>query len=524
MHSEPQILEKTKARNWWRLDHPNILRFLGIALDLGRSPALISPLCASGPIMKYIQQNSEGLTEKLQMAIGVANGLAYLHAEGIVHGNLCRKKVLVNGEGVPVICFSVDTSISSVRTTFGDVYSLSMVTLEILSGLEPYHHLTTEHAVFMYILRGDRPIRTDLDPQIVTNRIWRLLVTLWNQNPSLRPTMAEVISSLIRIRDDESTTNEISAPTDPSSPRNENGDEISSGEESSLAMSPEPTTHTRNLKDRVKQDDPYPFASGGNSNIYRGKLTRSDGRKIRVAIKMIRVFDDGTGQLEDVTRRLRREVEVWSRLKHKNILPFIGACDDLAPTPVLISPFYKFGHVATYLRKHPEINRRDLVLGIASGFEFLHASDIIHGDLKVQNVLVNKRGIPCICDFGVSKIINRRGFTMSNFGTAPYMAPELCFVIDGGIREESPSTTKSSDVYSFGLLVLEILISEPPKGRPSKTIVTTKILAELRPKRVDYEVHKVNNETWSVLDRCWSFEPQLRRPISSVQDELITSL
>jgi serine/threonine protein kinase len=60
-------------------------------------------------------------------------------------------------------------------------------------------------------------------------------------------------------------------------------------------------------------------------------------------------------------QRLRREVDVWSRLKHKNILPFIGICDDLAPTPVLISPFYKFGHVGTYLRKHPDINRNELV-------------------------------------------------------------------------------------------------------------------------------------------------------------------
>ncbi|KAF7365347.1 TKL/TKL-ccin protein kinase [Mycena venus] len=191
-----------------------------------------------------------------------------------------------------------------------------------------------------------------------------------------------------------------------------------------------------------------PLLAGGNSNIYRGKLTRTDGRKIRVAIKMIRTSDDGSGQLDDILRRLKREVDVWSRLKHKNVLPFIGLCNDVGPSPALwpflISPFYKFGHIGTYLKKHPSTNRRDLITGVASGLQYLHGHNIIHGDIKVQNVLVDKRGAPSICDFGISKIINRRGFTTLSVGTAPYMAPELLFVVDGlsqeeGVTQELPS-------------------------------------------------------------------------------------
>ncbi|KAJ7472653.1 TKL/TKL-ccin protein kinase, partial [Mycena latifolia] len=262
----------------------------------------------------------------------------------------------------------------------------------------------------------------------------------------------------------------------------------------------------------VTQDDQYPFTGGASSNIYRGKLTRSNGRKIRVAIKMIRMSDDGSGQVEEIMRRLKREADVWARLKHRNVLPFIGVCDDIAPWPVLVSPFYKFGHVGTYLKKHPSTNRQDLVRGVASGLQYLHAHDIVHGDLKVQNVLVDERGSPCICDFGISKILNCRGFTTSSVGTPPYMAPELFFVVDASSTQEeaSPSTTKSSDVYSFALLVLEILISEPPKGRPSRTIVTAKIIADLRPKRADYDENKITADTWSVLDRCWALDPQLR--------------
>ncbi|KAJ7253997.1 kinase-like domain-containing protein [Mycena rebaudengoi] len=282
--------------------------------------------------------------------------------------------------------------------------------------------------------------------------------------------------------------------------------------------------HSRDLSGRVKQDDKYPFAGGGNSNIYRGKLTRSNGSKIRVAIKMIRMSDDGSGQHEEMLRRLNREVDIWSRLKHRNILSFIGICENLAPLPVLISPFYKFGHVGKYLTKHPGVNREKLVLGVASGLQFLHENGVVHGDLKVQNVLVDKHGIPCICDFGISKVVNCRGFTTSNVGTAPYMAPELFCVVDGpGMNSRvssTPGTTPCSDVYSFALLVLEILTAAPPKGRPSRPIVTARIFADLWPKRTDYDKREVPQRAWSVLDRCWSFEPLLRPSISEVLRDL----
>ncbi|KAF8214644.1 kinase-like domain-containing protein, partial [Mycena galopus ATCC 62051] len=218
-----------------------------------------------------------------------------------------------------------------------------------------------------------------------------------------------------------------------------------------------------------------------------------------------------------------REAHIWSNLKHENVLPFIGVCDDvsIAPFPVLISPFCAFGHVARYLRKNPSANKDHLVCGVASGLKFLHDNDIVHGDLKVQNVLVDKRGVPCICDFGISKILGRRGYTTVSVGTVPYMAPEL-FLVFGrdNTSGELPRTTKQSDVYSFALLALEILTSEPLKRRPSQVAVTSEHLQSLRPEREDYVLHKVSTAHWLALDPCWAFEPLSRPSIGEVLSSL----
>jgi serine/threonine protein kinase len=112
---------------------------------------------------------------------------------------------------------------------------------------------------------------------------------------------------------------------------------------------------------------------------------------------MMRYSEEDNGQVD---QRLRREVEIWRTLNHKNVLPFIGLCDDLARWPALLSPFCGFGHVANYINKYPHASRDDLVIfcawvdillliptsqayGVACGLHYLDEKNVIHGDLKV---------------------------------------------------------------------------------------------------------------------------------------------
>ncbi|KAJ7918181.1 kinase-like domain-containing protein, partial [Mycena leptocephala] len=420
-----------------------------------------------------------------------------------------------------------------------------MVTLEIVTGIQPYHHLHSELSVILHILPGGRPSRSE----VVSDRLWGLLKQLWNHQPALRPDMNRVVlalqslqsgsdnpdggeneigpsisySTVNPIPDDRCLINIDYRPTTLKSRRCRLGCGLLDCETISVDMRviQHPCLaefNSQNIKGRLFKTDEYPIATEGNSNIYRGQLHKN-GFKVLVAIKLIRVSNDGSGQLEELLRRLQRETQVWSRLKHRNLLPFLGVWEEpIAPWPVLISPFYKSGDLRQYLRDCPTVDKEKMILGVASGLEYLHRHEIVHGDLKVHNVLVDKHGRPCICDFGISRIINCQGFTTSSVGTPPYMAPELFMVLGdiGSATFERRSTTMSSDVYSFALLVLEILTTNPLKDRPTQNILSTKAHGSLRPRRCDYGLDSVSADCWNLLDRCWEPDPDLRPTIRDV--------
>ncbi|KAJ7788880.1 kinase-like domain-containing protein [Mycena olivaceomarginata] len=159
-----------------------------------------------------------------------------------------------------------------------------------------------------------------------------------------------------------------------------------------------------------------------------------------------------------------REARVWVNLRHPNVLPFIGLFDIGAPVPILVSQFCEFGHVGEYLTSHVDANRNHLVHNAAAGLKYLHDLDIVHGDLKPENVLIDKRGVACIADFGMFKIMEF--FNFSPRPAAVYTAPELSAFLElaqGTIIGHGPEPTKMSDVYSLGLLTVEVCIScDPP--------------------------------------------------------------
>ncbi|KAJ7628860.1 kinase-like domain-containing protein [Roridomyces roridus] len=275
--------------------------------------------------------------------------------------------------------------------------------------------------------------------------------------------------------------------------------ESSSGEETFFGSAFLPDDGS--FSSSITQFDRFPLLGGDIANLYRGSINHIEGQKIQVAIKLLRLIEDDPVEPGRVRKRLEREARVWGQMKHPNLHPFIGIYDIGAPFPALLSPFCKFGNIQNYLEKYPLANRNMLVQGVASGLKHLHEHGIVHGALKPQNILIDKRGVACISDFGVSTIINPNGFTLEN---CAYIAPEL--VVD----PFGPRRTTGSDVYAFACLVFEISTAfETPRAVKDKLGGFMSFIAH----------HDAEIITWamrSVLVLCWDPEPRQRPTMAAI--------
>jgi len=245
-------------------------------------------------------------------------------------------------------------------------------------------------------------------------------------------------------------------------------------------------------------------------------LTNNDGTTTPVAIKILRGLHTDPEVLYAATKRLNRESQVWHLLSHPNVLPFLGICTGIGPSPALISPICDIGNVMNYIQMDVDVDRLKIILEAARGLEYLHSVDVIHGDFKSSNVLIDDEGTARICDFGRSRLIDHRGFTTDLIGSSRLMAPELLSppeVEDEELQNLQGLLTKETDVYAFSMVALEISTGKQPFYYiRSDSLVILKVQQGMRPRRED----PPNSHLWQILEACWSTHPGARPAMAAV--------
>ncbi|KAF9455030.1 kinase-like protein, partial [Macrolepiota fuliginosa MF-IS2] len=251
-----------------------------------------------------------------------------------------------------------------------------------------------------------------------------------------------------------------------------------------------------------------PEDGGGFCDIYKGRHNDQ-----YVCLKVIRLYQkpDTDAMLKVVSK----ETILWRRLRHPNILPFYGIyyLDESRRQICLVSPWMDNGNLVVYLKKNPLVPRKPFICDIVHGLEYLHREDIIHGDLKGANILVNASGGACIADFGLSSVRTDKTFPYTSATTAApgctyrWLAPELL--------ETSSRRTRASDVWAFGLVCYEVFTRELPYRECSNDYqVIMKVHAgdlQARPEGDAVpEWDRVDDEAWSLMNRCWTREPENR--------------
>ena len=188
---------------------------------------------------------------------------------------------------------------------------------------------------------------------------------------------------------------------------------------------------------------------GASGRVYSGSLTSEDA-KIDIAVKELKKAT------EKSEKEFRTELKVIGRTHHRNLVRLLGFCVE-NDQPLLVYELMPNGTLSHFLFKEGErptwLQRSEMALEVASGLHYLHEeceAQIIHCDIKPDNVLLDVNYTAKIADFGLSKLLNKQQTrTDTNArGTYGYMAPEWLKV--------APITAKV-DVYSFGVMLLEII-------------------------------------------------------------------
>ncbi|XP_055827890.1 serine/threonine/tyrosine-protein kinase HT1-like [Solanum dulcamara] len=194
------------------------------------------------------------------------------------------------------------------------------------------------------------------------------------------------------------------------------------------------------------------FASGRHSRIYRGIYKHRE-----VAIKLISQPEEDGDLATFLEKQFTSEVALLLRLKHPNIITFIAACKK-PPVFCIITEYLPGGSLRKYLHQQEPYSVPlnlvlKLALDIAHGMQYLHAEGILHRDLKSENLLLDEDMCVKVADFGISCLESQCGSAKGFTGTYRWMAPEM-------IKEKNH--TKKVDVYSFGIVLWELLTALTP--------------------------------------------------------------
>ncbi|KAM4106637.1 hypothetical protein ACJW30_04G077100 [Castanea mollissima] len=198
-------------------------------------------------------------------------------------------------------------------------------------------------------------------------------------------------------------------------------------------------------------DSAKELGDGGFGTVYYGILR--DGRQ--VAVK--RLYEHNCKRVE----QFMNEVYILTRLRHPNLVSLYGCTSRTCRELLLVYEYIPNGTVADHLHGDlakpgalPFPTRMKIAVETASALAYLHASDIIHRDVKTNNILLDNNFLVKVADFGLSRLFPTDVTHVSTApqGTPGYVDPEY---------HECYQLTEKSDVFSFGVVLIELISSMP---------------------------------------------------------------
>src|SRR5215475_129185 len=246
---------------------------------------------------------------------------------------------------------------------------------------------------------------------------------------------------------------------------------------------------------------------GGMGAVYLAE--RADGQfEKRVAIKVLKRGTD----TDEVLRRFRIERQILAELEHPNITRLLDAGTTADGLPYFVMEFVEGIPITRFVQRgNVDLRGRlSLFIKVCSAVELAHRHQVIHRDIKPHNVLVNADREPKLLDFGIAKLLSidsDEGITTvaaERRLTPLYAAPEQ--------RAGQPATI-TTDVYSLGALLCELLTNKPPVGDSDSKI--SKNVASGRVSKVATILgteHQLRGQLDRIVARAMQRDPTQRYP------------
>ncbi|MCQ2528791.1 MAG: Stk1 family PASTA domain-containing Ser/Thr kinase [Saccharofermentans sp.] len=241
------------------------------------------------------------------------------------------------------------------------------------------------------------------------------------------------------------------------------------------------------------------IGKGGMANVY---LASDINTGVNVAIKVLK---PELSSDEEFIRRFDTEARAVSSLNHANIVKVFGVGHE-GNIRYIVQEYVEGITVKELINQNGHLDWRvavPIVIQIGMALDYAHNNGIIHRDIKPQNILISRDRIAKITDFGIARATSGNTITMTSggaLGTVHYFSPE---------QARGGNVGPSSDIYSVGVMLYEMVTGRVPFDGESNVAVAVKHLQE-KPPVASMFVPGIPNGLDSIIIKCMQKTPELR--------------
>merc|ERR1711915_184689 len=260
----------------------------------------------------------------------------------------------------------------------------------------------------------------------------------------------------------------------------------------------------RNELDRYGLQLDEEVGAGTYSKVFRGSWRKSKSNNIKVAIKVI---DEQTASPDFIQNFLPREIEISKRLEHRNLL-----------TTMLYFSYEHKTYIVTelgrfdllYLRLKGALREslaRRLFHELACGIQFMHDNELVHRDIKCENLLITIDGTLKVADFGFARKFTNDDLSKTYCGSTAYTAPEV-------LRARGAYNAMLSDTWSCGVILFIILTGSMPFNKHNlQGIIKSQSVQVVFP--LPYSA-RLSGDSCNLVRSVLDFDPQKRTRLRDV--------